>query len=288
MSETKDRTERTKRQLIDDARAAAMDGRWTEAITINEDLIDRFPRDAEPFNRKGRALLELNRFQEALDSYEEALRIDPANLIARRNLGRLDLLLQHPNGMPADGSGNESLPLPRPSVFLEEVGKTWHGELVNAAELVLLAEIDPGEQLTLIVEGPRLYVEDRGGRRLGEIEVGIAQRITQMIGEGNRYEIFSLGLSAQSLRVILREVYRAPQLGTRPSFPGKLKAVRQVDREGNLLRRDDDVLYADEEDEVDDDDETSADVADEIEPSDSDEPPIAITSYDVDDDDLNG
>ena len=108
-----------------------------------------------------------------------------------------------------------------------------------------------------------------------------------MIGEGSRYEIFSLGLSTQSLRIILREVYRAPQLGTRPSFPGKLKAVRQVDREGNLLRRDDDVLYADEEEEVEEEEDTAGDVADEIEPSDSDEPPIAITSYDVDDDDMN-
>ena len=287
MTDTTDRTDRTKRQLIDDARNAAMGGRWPDAIRINDDLINRFPRDAEAHNRRGRALLELDRYQDALESYEAALRIDPANLIARRNLGRLDLLLQQPDGHTSVRTSSEAMPLPRTTVFIEEVGKTWHGELVNPAELIRLAEVDPGEQLTLVVEGPRLFVSDRTGQRLGEIEVGIAQRITQMMAEGNRYEIYSLGLSAQSLRIILREAYRAPQLGTRPSFPGKLRAVRPADREGNLLRRDDDLLYADEEDEEDEVDDSASDVSDEFEPSDSDEPPIAITSYDVDDDDLN-
>jgi hypothetical protein len=287
MTDTTDRTDRTKRQLIDDARNAAMGGRWPDAIRINDDLINRFPRDAEAHNRRGRALLELDRYQDALDAYESALKIDPANLIARRNLGRLDLLLQQPDGHTSARTSSEAQPLPRTTVFIEEVGKTWHGELVNPAQLIRLAEVDPGEQLTLEVDGPRLYVSDRTGQRLGEIEVGIAQRITQMIGEGNRYEIYSLGLSAQSLRIILREAFRAPQLGTRPSFPGKLKAVRPADREGNLLRRDDDLLYADEDDEADDEDDATVDVNDEVEPSDSDEPPIAITSYDVDDDELN-
>lgn len=282
-----DTTERTKRQLIDDARSAAMDGRWSAAITINDDLINRFPRDAEAHNRRGRALLELERYQDALDSYEAALRIDPANLIARRNLGRLDLLLQQPEGHSLSRKAGEGRALPRTTVFIEEVGKTWHGELVNPAPLVRLAEVDPGEQLTLEVEGPRLYVSDRTGQRLGEIEVGIAQRITQLMSEGNRYEIYSLGLSSQSLRIILREAYRAPQLGTRPSFPGKLKAIRPGDREGNLLRRDDDSLYADDDDDEPEEEDPASDVNDEVEPSDSDEPPIAITSYDVDDDDLN-
>lgn len=285
-TDTMDRTARTKRQLIADARAAAMDGRWQDAITINDDLIKRFPRDAEAHNRKGRALLELDHYQDALDSYEAALKIDPANLIARRNLGRLDLLLQQPKSRRPGRKDDVALPLPRTTVFIEEVGKTWHGELVNTAELVRLAEIDPGEQLTLEVEGSRLYVADRTGQRLGEIEFGVAQRIADLIGQGNRYEVYSLGLSTQSLRIILREVSRAPELGTRPSFPGKLKAVRPVDREGNLLRRDEE-LYADEDEEIEEEDEASADVSEEIEPSDTDEPPIAITSYDVEDEDLN-
>ena len=109
-----DKTERTKRQLISDARAAAMDGRWTDAIAINEDLVERFPRDAEPHNRRGRALLEMSRYTEALDAYEQALKIDPANLIARRNLGRLDLLMQQPADTRHHRNVEESLPLHDP------------------------------------------------------------------------------------------------------------------------------------------------------------------------------
>ena len=82
----------TRRQLIEDARAAALSGRWNEAISLNQQILERSPKDAEAHNRLGRAYIALGRYTDAIEAYTEALRADPANLIARRNLQRLEIL----------------------------------------------------------------------------------------------------------------------------------------------------------------------------------------------------
>ena len=241
---------KTKRQLVDEARQAAVDGRWDEAIAINGAIIERYPQDAEAYNRLGRAHLEFGRHSEAYDAYVAALHIDPANLIARRNLQRLEILRgqSETNAETAEpGAGV----LPRMTVFIEEVGKTLVEELVNPTTAHVLAEISPGEHLELRVEGKRLLVVDRQGRVLGEIESKFAERVIELQEGGNRYEVYALGMSSQSLRIILREVYRDPSQGNKVSFPGKIKATRAYLRERDLLRQRDeaDFLLADDEEE---------------------------------------
>ena len=73
-----------------------------EAVTLNEQILERFQKDAEAYNRLGRAKLALGKLEEAKDAYSKALRADPANLIARRNLQRLESLRGHSGRAPAD------------------------------------------------------------------------------------------------------------------------------------------------------------------------------------------
>jgi tetratricopeptide (TPR) repeat protein len=236
---------RTRRQLVDDARQAALDGNWTEAMTINDELIDRFSPDAETYNRRGRALCQHGRYGEAFESYQEALRLDPANMIARRNLQRLETLRSRTT--PAGEVDDELLvvSIPRPHVFIEEVGKTWSGELVNPTDMETLAEISSGEQLNLKVEDDRLYVEALDGTWLGEFETETARRVIALMNGGNRYEVYALGVSTRSLRVIMREVYRDPEQASRVSFPGKIKATRAYLRERDLLLQRDEADFLD-------------------------------------------
>lgn len=277
---------KTKRQIVEDARNAALEARWEDAIALNDEIIERYPKDAEAFNRKGRALSERQRFGEAFEVYQMALKRDPANIIARRNLQRLDLLRSRP--APNGGDGR-SLPtgtdIPRPHVYIEEVGKTWHGELVNPSEPTVLAEVASGEQLHLRQEGQRLLVMDREGGRLGEIEVGTAARVLALMAAGNRYEVYALGLSAQGMRVIVREVYREPSQGSKLSFPGKIKATRAYERERDLLRnRDEADFFATDDDDDDDEDERRPELGEELEPSDPVEDAFVPDTATVDDD----
>ena len=240
---------KTKRQLVEDARDAAVEGRWDEAIAINQEIIGRFPQDADAHNRLGRAHLEFGRHGAAHDAYVAALRIDPANLIARRNLQRLEVLRGQQEADGAEPTSGGAMP--RTNVFIEEVGKTLVEELVNPASPQVLAEISPGQQLELRVEGDRLIVVDDRRRILGEIESKFAERVIELQAGGNRYEVYALGMSSQSLRIILREVYRDPSQANKVSFPGKIKATRAYLRERDLLRQRDeaDFLLAEEDDE---------------------------------------
>ncbi|HEU5433141.1 MAG TPA: tetratricopeptide repeat protein [Thermomicrobiales bacterium] len=262
----------TRRGLIEEANRAALEARWDDAIALNQAILEHPQKDAEAYNRLGRAYLALQRYDEAAEAYREALRVDPANLIARRNLQRLDLLRHRPTPAPdVVTAETDASPMPRPTVFIEEVGKTWVDELINPAEAGLLAEVLPGEQLTLERDGDRLLVKRRDGALLGEIEEVTASRVLDLSERGNRYEAYALGLSGQSLRVILRESYHDQALGNTVSFPRQITS-RAYLRERDLLRQRDesDFLFL-EDDEEDDVDESAASEADEEEGNDTDE-----------------
>jgi hypothetical protein len=250
---------KTRRVMVEEARKAALDGDWSGAITLNQELLNRFPRDAEAYNRLGRALLELHKPPAAYDAYSAALKIDPANMIARRNLQRLEILRHSDAGDEGDGDQAEAKPvIPRTNVFIEEVGKTWVDELVNPAPIESLAEISAGEHLQLVVEGERIFIVRDNGTRLGEIEAKTAERLIELISGGNRYEVYALGLSASSIRVIIREVFKDPRLANRVSFPRQISYTRAYLRERDQLRlRDEaDFLFSDDDDEENDEEDS--------------------------------
>lgn len=256
----------TRRQLVEQARRAALDGKWETAIQLNQEIIERSPRDADAYNRLGRALLEYRRVGAAHEAYSNALKIDPANMIARRNLQRLELVRHRRGTEDTSQEQPRDTVIPRTTVFIEEVGKTWVDELVNPAPMEELADIYSGEQLQLVVEDGRLLVVRSNGQRVGEVEAKTAERLIDLMNGGNRYEVFALGLSVASLRVILREVFRDQAQGRRISFPRQISATRAYLRERDLLRQRDesDFLLMDDDEDV-EEEETG------VEPSDDEE-----------------
>lgn len=254
----------TKRQLIAQAQEASLESRWEDAVAINDKLAERFPRQADALNRKGRALIELRQLAAARDAYSEALKADPANMIARRNLQRLEMLYARPQG--EDDQTVSTSTIPRTTVFIEEVGKTWVDELANPADLGVLAQISPGEKLELEVVESKIQILGSSGERLGEVDARIAQRMVDLIAGGNEYEIYALGVSSQSLRVIIREVHKSPEQASRISFPRQMRGTQELMRERELLfqREEGDFNFGEE---VDDEDDVP-DVEDDVEPED--------------------
>jgi hypothetical protein len=189
----------------------------------------------------------LGNVQEAIDAYTSSLKIDPANMIARRNLQRLEQL----GGRGGEVAAREKRLTPRTSVFIQEVGKTWVDELVNPASIDVLAEVASGEALELKVEGHRLVVYRSDGAQLGEIEPRTAERVIQLMAGGNTYEIYALGQSTAGLRIILRETFRDPSNVDRVSFPRQISQAGKYLRERDLLRQRDeaDFYFSDEEEE---------------------------------------
>jgi tetratricopeptide (TPR) repeat protein len=241
---------KTKKQMAREALDASLDSQWEEALRLNDEFLARFPRNADALNRKGRAYIELGRYTDARDAYAEALKADPANMIARRNLQRLEILYNRSNEQ-VESSAPSSQKIPRAAVFIQETGKTWLDELADAADAAVLADVSPGEKVVLSIEEGRTVVRSEKGVRLGELELRIGTRIARLTEAGHEFEAYALGQTAQSLRVIIREIARPEGSESILTFPRQEFASQDLlrEREQLFLREEGDFDFGDEEDE---------------------------------------
>lgn len=255
---------KAKRQLETMARELAAESRWHEAIDANLQLIERTPKDVNAFNRLGKAYFELHKYRSAYEAYSTAASIDPANVIAQRNLSRIEPLKE----IEEDGEVTAMQQVIRPGIFIEEVGKTYVDDLVNVAGQEVLTELSSGNQLTIQVNGDNVSVVDPTGRDIGQFEPRLAKRLIELMEIGNRYEVYVTSSSGQSVRVIVREAYKHPSMGNRLSFPrqGKVAIPRAYLRDTRLFRDEPDMLLGDDEDE-----DLDADEAEDYEASDADD-----------------
>jgi tetratricopeptide (TPR) repeat protein len=235
---------RDKRQKAEKAINFAMQNRWNEAAELNRELIADYPNETDSRNRLGKALMELGRYREAHEAYLESLRIDPTNSIAQKNAARLAMLVEE------EAATSEPAPTPvDPSLFIEETGKTVVTSIVDLADRDVLARLTAGDIVTLEPHRSMVRALGPGGERLGKLEPKLAQRVIKLVNEGNQYTAAVTAVDDGSLRIIIREVYRDPSMGDRPSFPTTTtgEAFRAYTR--------DTVIRYDVEDEEDEDDE---------------------------------
>ena len=247
-----DTTTRQRRQLGEAAIAHATRGEWEEAVDANRQLLELGP-DIDAYNRLGKALAEMNRPDEALVAYEQALERDATNRIAQRNVERLRTVLAADK--PAKNGKGRTDKAPA-TLFIEEMGKTGRARLINLAAPRLLAPLSPGDAVELEVEGQELHASV-GGAMIGSVEPRIAARLRKLMAGGNRYEaaITTIHEAGAELTIIIREVYTHPSNFGKVSFPTVSQSGAGVRpyMKGSALRYDD-------EDEVEEADEDSEEV----------------------------
>lgn len=193
----------------------AMEGRWREAVSVNQAIIENFPSDVEAHNRLGRAYMELGQYQLARQAYNRAIELDPYNAIAEKNLRRLDNL-----GEEATATEDAS-PLVEPNVFIEEIGKAGVVNLDYLAGKETLAKVDAGDKLGLKVDGSSLSVENSSGAYLGRVEPAHSRRVAKLIKGGNQYSVIVISALEDRLVVIIREIHQHPSQSGRLSFPAR-------------------------------------------------------------------
>jgi len=209
-----------KRYWSEQAVNLALQGKWADAIAANQNILALFPSDAEAYNRLGKAYTELGKYNEARDSYEHSLQIDPGNSIAVKNLQRLAHLTTSPPLQASSSVATEPEGYLAPQMFIEEMGKTRTTSLVNPAPLKVLATMSAGDPVQLVVENRILVVLNVRGERLGEVEPKLGQRLIGFIKAGNRYSA-AISSIENSGHIIIRETFQHPSQAGRVSFPGK-------------------------------------------------------------------
>lgn len=254
---------RARRQLVEQARKYATEGKWRESLEVNRQLIERAPKDVDAHNRIGKAYFELRRFRSAYEAYQTAYTIDPANVIAQRNISRIEPLKDIEEEIEEVSDSTELGPL-RQNVFIEEVGKTYVDDLVTVAIGTVLTELSSGDRLQLIVEGNAMTVQDLRGTYIGQLEPRLANRMIELLDMGNEYEAYVTSSTGMSVRIIIREIVKDPSMGFRLSFPrqGKVAIPRAYLRDTRLFRDVPDMMIGDDEDDDGDDEIDEFDVSD--------------------------
>lgn len=284
-----DTRNKAKRELAEMARNLALDGRWKEAIEANLTLLEKSPRDVDTYNRLGKAYFELRRYRSAYDAYQEAFQIDPANIISRRNLERLEPL----RDQEAEDNEGGSRPPARFNIFIEEAGKTFVDEVIEPAPSAILMTLSSGEQLDIQIEGEEVKLLDDTGQYIGMLEPRVSHRLIKLIELGNEYSVYVTANAGDSVRVIVREMARSEEMGNRLSFPhqGKVAVPRSFLRDSRLFRSDEATLILDDEDadDLDDpDDAFESTDAEELDDDDTEyiEDAVVATSTDDDEDEI--
>lgn len=271
--QAEDRT-RAKKQHADAAIQMALQGRWPEALQINQMIVDSFPTDVDAYNRLGKAYTELGRYADARNAYMKALEIDSLNSIAKKNLSRLATLGDEVRPPLA----NQKL---SPQMFIEEMGKTGVTTLMRP-NMDIAARMTAGDQVILHADKTLLNIRTMNGDQVGEVEPKLGQRLLKLMDAGNEYVAAIQALDEIQVRVFIRETFQHSSQTGKLSFPPTVTETVRPYTRGRLLRQDvDDETYWDEGAEG-EDWEPDADRDDSREPSYDDAEPDVDVSDDED------
>ena len=214
---------RIRREKSKEAIAMAMENRWEDATGVNRSIIELFPDDIEAYNRLGKALFELGRYDEARTAFTKALELSPSNTIARKNLDRLSILKKK---APLLKKG----PKLGPQDFLEESGKTGLAVLEHPAGKEALAKVAAGDAVSLRIDDRQLVAESSESEYLGQVPPRIALRLIRLTQGGNSYDAAVTRLSGNEVTIIIREVLQHPSQRGITSFPTRGEQHRPYPR----------------------------------------------------------
>jgi tetratricopeptide (TPR) repeat protein len=215
MYESGEEKAKLKRQMSNEAISLAMQGRWKEAVAINQSIIESMPTDIDAYNRLGKAYMELGELESARNAYNKTLELEPNSSIAIKNLSRLSKLQK------SWLSVKDDRPKAAPHLFIGEVGKAGVVSLQQLASADVTAQLTAGDQVYLKVSGHQLIVENERGEYIGQVEPHHGFRLAKLLEGGNKYAAAIVSLDNDKSKVIIREVFQDPNQAGRLSFPAK-------------------------------------------------------------------
>src|SRR4030042_1322664 len=219
--------------LTGDAVKAALNNDWETALTLNEGLLKKYPKDTNIMNRLARSLSETGKASQAKKIYQDVLKLDPYNSIAEKNLHRLSTIR---TSGKEDSKTNTSQV--RADVFLEEPGKTVVVSLTDTAMSKVFAALQTGDKVSLIPHRNDITVVSSDKQRIGKVESGIAKIVSSNTRTGSKFDAFIKSIvikgsqkkEASEVKIFIRETERASSV-TNPPFPIKSSTFTPYVRE---------------------------------------------------------
>lgn len=200
---------------------AALRQDWDIAIKINKNLLKEGPNDIETLNRLAFALMEKGDLIGAKKGYKKILGLDHFNPIALKNLNKLANIRSRTfkKKLKSDianlfSQKKTSLP----SLFLEEIGKTKVVKLKNLAELHIISQLKPGDEVVLSIKRRGISILDKNNTYLGALPDDLAHRLIQFMKHDNQYQAFVKSVDKNYLTIFIKEIERGSRFKNQPSF----------------------------------------------------------------------
>ena len=220
---------------VEEAIQAALESRWQDALAINRALVERHGVDDETCNRLGKALTELGEPEQALEQYSEALQLNPMNVIAQKNVRKLQVLMDSRERMAGQKGAIDM------DLFAEEPGKSVL-TVLNPPKAGLTVTVAPGEVVELHIHEGGLQAQTARGLVLGDVDSKIARRLIPLIVTGNRYTAAVARIAESQIEIVVREAFQAAENLRKSSFPvsrQRREEFRPYAKDSLLAQRDD-------------------------------------------------
>lgn len=194
--------------LQQNAIKAAIAKNWSEAISLNEKVLEVLPDDIPTLNRLGIALTMAKKNKLAVENFNKVLSIDPHNHIAKNNLLRL-------KANKKQGLANPYLQMVS---FIEEPGKSKVVPLVSQGEPKIFSALNIGEPVELATAKHKVKVI-QDSVFIGYLPDNISSRLLKLIGSGYKYKTVMKSVNPKNPQVFIQEVRTSKRLHGVPSFP---------------------------------------------------------------------
>lgn len=208
--------------LTDQAVKLALASKWIEAIKVNQTILKKNPEDIDTLNRIAHACTQAGNLLKAKKYYRQVLRLDAYNIIAQKNLDKLQ------RGPLRGGNGTKNGEMITFNVhnFLSEPGKTKIATCVKLAMPKILASKVAAEGVKLIFKKHSVAIIDGENQYLGALPDDLSFHLINLNKTGNKYDAFIKSVSPKSLQIFIREIFKSKRMANQPSFPAVTSGTR--------------------------------------------------------------
>jgi len=197
---------------------AAIKFDWSLAIVFNKKIISIDKNNVASYLRNGFANLQLKNYVEAKKYYKKALKLQPANSVARNNMEKIKILELKKGKKTTD----EHFHLD-PNLFLETTGKTRAIHLVNLGQKNILAQVNIGQELYLKPKSKKIEARTKDNEYVGRLPDDISRRLLFFIKAESRYSSFVKEISLNRVIIFVREEKKGTKVARYLSFPSNIQ-----------------------------------------------------------------
>ena len=226
-----------KRDLDREAVNLALNGEWDRATEVNKAILELFPSDVDAMNRLVKALIEVGSYVDARAVLNQVSEVAPYNNIAKKNLARLDHLVENPDLANTGTARSDRKSPAQPQTFIEESGKSATTVVRNSRGSNSRFHVSPSDPVVLFRDKNTIDIRTLDGEVLGQVEPKMGNRLARLIGGGNKYSAAVLAISEDGVSIMIRETFKHPSLHNTVSFPTQSPSDTDGNRRTLLTER---------------------------------------------------